>query len=79
MARLRYVRDVKAAQEQTLSNTGPLNNTVRSIRAVYETEPEIAAALLPRPLVPIERPEIFLQFAHVAMHVSEELGIEMVR
>ena len=62
MARLRYVRDVKAAQEQaTLSNTGPLNNTVRSIRAVYETEPEIAAALLPKPLVPIERPEIFLQ------------------
>ena len=74
MARLRYVRDMKAAQ---VAPSAGLNNTVRSIRAVYETEPEIAAALLPQPLKAIENPEIFLQFAHVAMHVSPEQTIEI--
>jgi|SRR5690625_28635 len=73
MARLRYVRSeesLKRAREAQPQQV--LNNTVRSVRAVYETDPEIAAALLPRPLEPLERPEIYVQFAHVAMHVSEE-------
>jgi acetoacetate decarboxylase len=43
---------------------------VQSIRALYETEPEIAKAVLPRPLVPADSPEIFVQFANVAMHFS---------
>lgn len=74
MARLRYVRETKPSDSAAAAS---LNNTVRSIRAVYETEPEIAAALLPKPLVGIERPEIFLQFAHVAMHISPEQTIEI--
>ncbi|MFW6092578.1 MAG: acetoacetate decarboxylase family protein [Pseudomonadota bacterium] len=73
MAHLRYVRsDETLERAKQQPRRGPLNNTVRSVRAVYETEPEIAAALLPKPLEPLERPEIFVQFAHVAMHVSEE-------
>lgn len=72
MAHLRYVRsDESLARANAGKPQGVLNNTVRSVRAVYETDPEIAAALLPRPLEPFERPEIFVQFAHVAMHVSE--------
>lgn len=57
--------------------TGGLNNTVRSIRATYETDPAVYAAMLPRPLVAIDRPEIFVQFAHVAMHVTPERTIEI--
>lgn len=73
MARLRYVRSEETIrQAQQARPQAVLNNTVRSVRAIYETDPEIAAALLPRPLKPFERPEIFVQFAHVAMHVSEE-------
>ena len=75
MAKLRYVRNPSTAMQGAAPVN--LNNTVRSIRAVYETEPEIAAALLPKPLKAIENPEIFLQFAHVAMHVSETNTIEI--
>ncbi len=75
MAKLRYVRDPNNGL--TAGAPVKLNNQVRSIRAVYETEPEIAKALLPKPLKAIENPEIFLQFAHVAMHVSEDNVIEI--
>lgn len=72
MAHLRYVRSPESVQRSKQKQSGGfLNNTVRSVRAIYETDPEIAAALLPRPLEPFERPEIYVQFAHVAMHVSE--------
>lgn len=76
MARLRYVRSEQSIARAAQQKSAPvLNNTVRSIRAVYETDPEIAAALLPKPLQPFERPEIYVQFAHVAMHVSAEKTI----
>lgn len=73
MAKIRYVRDNSTPQAAPAG----LNNTVRSVRAIYETDPEIAAAVLPRPLVLGDRPTIFVQFAHVAMHVSPENTIEI--
>ncbi len=80
MARLRYVKDASAK-----SAAGPasskLRHSVRSIRALYETEPEIAAAVLPRPLEPAASPEVFVQFANVAMHFPErtvEIGAATV-
>lgn len=72
MARLRYVQGPVQAPQ-----TSGLNNTVRTVRTVYETDPEIAKALLPQPLVASARPEIFLQFAHVAMHVTPETTVEI--
>lgn len=54
-----------------------LRNTVYGIRATYETDREVIDALLPRPLDPVERPEIWLQMMHVAMHVSEKETIEI--
>lgn len=71
MARLRYVRNT-AAQLDAATGATRLKSTVRSIRALYETEPEIAAALLPKPLEPSTAPEIFVQFANVAMQLSKE-------
>ena len=72
MTRLRYLRGPVATR-----SAGGLNNTVRSVRAVYETDPAVYEAMLPRPLEAIERPEIFVQFAHVAMHVTPERTIEI--
>jgi acetoacetate decarboxylase len=63
MARLRYVSDPSAPRAPSLAS-----HSVSSLRALYETEKEIAAALLPRPLVPAASPEVFVQFAQVAMH-----------
>lgn len=72
MTRLRYLRG-----PATTRAAGGLNNTVRSIRATYETDPEIYAAMLPQPLVAIDRPEIWLQLAHVQMHVSADRTVEI--
>ena len=70
MARLRYVRSLDQVKKAAEANPEFMRNTVRSLRAWYETDPAIPAALLPRSLVPAARPEIFVQFAHVTMHVS---------
>lgn len=76
MARLRYVRDMsKQAAVQEPSSQFPAN--VRGLRAIYETEPEIHAALLPQPLVPGERPEIFVQFSKVELFLSESRTVEI--
>lgn len=67
MPKLRYVRDPK----RSLPARKGLDCTVESLRVVYETEPAIHAALLPKPLQPHSRPEIFIQHANVSMHVSD--------
>lgn len=72
MAKLRYLQGNSGVR-----TSGFLNNTVRTVRGVYETDAEVARALLPQPLVGIERPEIYFQFAHVAMHVSPERTVEI--
>lgn len=78
MARLRYVQDLKAlAPAAAKPGAFQTSHTVQSIRALYETEPEIAAALLPRPLVAAARPEIFVQFANIAMHLSPERTVRL--
>ena len=74
MARLRYVKDL-AANPDAARAPSAIRHTVQSIRVRYETDPEIAAAVLPRPLVPAESPEVFVQFANVAMHVAPERTI----
>jgi acetoacetate decarboxylase len=76
MARLRYVKDLEA-NGAARPGGATLRHTVRSVRALYETEPEIARALLPRPLRPAESPEIFVQFANVAMHFPDDRVVEI--
>lgn len=70
MARLRFVQDPAKLKEALLARqSGPRKpNISRMVRAYYETDPEIAAALLPKPLTPGDRPEIMIQFSHVTMH-----------
>jgi len=71
MARLRYVKD-SSARPGAKASGNKVRHTVRSLRALYETEPEIPAALLPRPLQPADTPEVFVQFADVTMHLAED-------
>lgn len=44
---------------------------------MYLTDPEVVEAMLPRPLKAIERPEIFVQFVHVAMHITDTITQEI--
>lgn len=76
MARLRYVRDMSQARPPVDAG-GQFPANVRGLRAIYETEPEIHAALLPRPLQPGARPEIFVQFSKVELFLSESRTVEI--
>ncbi len=76
MARLRYVKN-STGEGPAKASASKISHTVQSLRALYETEPEIAKALLPRPLEPASAPEIFVQFANVAMHLSEDRTVEI--
>ena len=75
MARLRYVKSTDSSGAPKPGSA--IRHRVESLRAIYETEPEIARALLPRPLQPAASPEIFVQFANVAMHFSDERVVEI--
>jgi len=77
MARLRYVKSpeqIKAAAEE---NPEFLNSTVTSLRCVYETDPAIARAVVPEPLQTVENPEVCLTVSHVAIHINDDLTIEI--
>ncbi len=77
MARVRYVKSLEQLKKAADANPEFLSSTVRSLRAVYETSPEIAAAVTPRPLVASPRGEVSVTFSHVAMHIRPELTIEI--
>ncbi len=77
MARVRYVKTLEQVKQAAEANPEFLSSNVRSIRCVYETDPAIVAAVLPKPLTPTERPEVCATFSHVSMHVSPELTIEI--
>jgi acetoacetate decarboxylase len=77
MARLRYVKTLEQVKQAAEANPEFLESTVRSIRCVYETDPSLVAAVIPRPLAAADRPEACVTFSHVAMHVTPELTIEI--
>ncbi len=78
MARLRYVKNLAAAQNAGGGvGSASAKTIVRTFRAIYETEPEIAAAVLPQPLKLGAEPLVFMQFAHVIMELSETHKIDI--
>jgi len=77
MAKLRYVKTLEQVKKAAESNPEFLESTVRSVRCVYETDPAIVAALLPKPLEVIDRPEVCVTFSHVAMHITPDFTFEI--
>ncbi len=77
MARVRYAKSPEQLEKAARANPEFLSSTVRSLRAVYETEPALAAAVTPRPLVASPRGEVSVTFSHVAMHINPKLTIEI--
>jgi acetoacetate decarboxylase len=77
MAKVRYVKtldQVKAAWE---SNPEFTRSRVCSIRCEYETEPAIAAAVVPKPLETTERSRVCVTFSHVAIEITPEFTLEI--
>jgi len=77
MAVLRYVKTPAQIAAAAQSNPEFLNSRVRSVRCVYETDAQIAAALVPQPLKPAVRPEVCVTFSHVAMQITPDFTFEI--
>ena len=77
MGILRYVKTLEQVKRAAQENPEFLESTVSSIRCVYETDAEIARALLPKPLEMAERPLVNVTFSHVAMHITPEYTFEI--
>ncbi len=77
MARLRYVKSAEELRKTAETSTEFLDSSIRSIRAAYETDPELVAAVLPQPLKPTSRPEIHTVISEVKIHIAENFDIEI--
>jgi acetoacetate decarboxylase len=77
MARVRYVKTLDEVKRAAEANPEFLPSKVRSIRCVYETDPAVAAAVVPRPLVPGARPEVCATFSHVAIQLAPDVTFEI--
>lgn len=76
MTRLRYVKGPDELKDGRAGDPEFLSSRVRSIRVVYETDPAVAAAVLPRPLE-AGPPEVRLTLSQVSIEVSPELTIDI--
>jgi acetoacetate decarboxylase len=77
MARVRYAKTQEQVKRAAEANPEFLPSTVRSIRCVYETDPAVVAAVVPRPLRPAQRSEVCVTFSHVAMHLAPDVTFEI--
>ena len=62
MGRVRYARSARDLEESACAEPRAPEARVRSIRCVYETDAEVAAAVVPRPLEVGVRPDVHLSF-----------------
>jgi acetoacetate decarboxylase len=77
MAVLRYVKTPAQVAAAAEANPEFLKSRVRSVRCVYETDPKIAAALIPKPLAPATSPHVCVTFSHVAMQITPAFTFEI--
>lgn len=77
MMKLRYVKTPEELRAAARHNPEFLPSSLRQVEVLYETDPEIIAAVLPRPLRPSSRPEVGVTVSQVSMHLATEMNIEI--
>lgn len=77
MSKLRYVKTAEQIAKARENNAEFLQSTVRSLRYVYETDPAIAAALVPQPLTVDPAGHVCVTFSHVAIHLTPDFTFEI--
>ncbi len=77
MSRVRYTKSLRDLDQSRESDDDALNGPMRSIRVVYETDAEVARAVVPKPLEAGLGAEVHVSFTVVDMHVSPDVTIEL--
>jgi acetoacetate decarboxylase len=77
MARVRWAKTLEQVKRDAERDPEFLSSRVRSLRVVYETDPAVAAAVVPRPLVASPRGEVCVTISHVAMQLAPDVVFEI--
>jgi acetoacetate decarboxylase len=77
MEKLRYVKNADDLRLAAKFDPEFLPSSTRQIRARYETDPELIAAVLPPPLAPGSRPEMGITISQVAIHMAPGFDIQI--
>ncbi len=77
MSRVRYASSLRDLERARQLGDGILESTVRSIRCAYETDSEVAQAVVPRPLEALTDPMVHVSFSMLAMSISPEVSVEI--
>jgi len=77
MGKIRYVKNADDLKLAAQFNPEFLPSSLRQIRAVYETDPDIVAAVLPPPLSPGRRPEVGVTISQVAIHFAPGFDVSI--
>jgi acetoacetate decarboxylase len=77
MGKIRYVKSPEELALAARLNPEFLPSSMRQLRAVYETDREVIAAVLPPPLLPGDRPEVGVTISQVAMHLAPGFDVEI--
>lgn len=70
MAILRYAKTLEQVKQAQQANPEFANSSMQSVRLVYETDPQVYQALVPRPLNAIIRPQICVDITSITMHLA---------
>lgn len=77
MGRVRYASSARDLETSVHAEAEGREDTIRSIRCVYETDAEVAAAVVPKPLEIGARPEVSLSFQAVETSSAAGGAIEI--
>ncbi len=77
MAKTRYVKTPEELRTAAKFNPEFLPSSMCQVRALYESDPEVIAALLPPPLEPTASAHVGVTISQVSMHLGPGLDIEI--
>jgi acetoacetate decarboxylase len=75
MSKMRWVKNEAQLRKAEEQNPEFLPSTMRQLRALYETDPGIVAAVLPKPLEPTAQPLVGLTVSDITMHIRPGIDI----
>lgn len=77
MSRVRYAKSSRDLERHEKLDADSLLGTVRSIRCVYETDAEVAQAVVPKPLDASLRSEVCVSFTAADIQITPDVTIEI--
>jgi len=77
MAKVRYAKTLEQVKKAREANPEFLESSVQTIRCLYETDPAIVAAVIPKPLEATKRPEVHAHISEITMHITPDFDMKI--